>query len=57
VKARLADQLDNWRFSSYNAILSKGKTFIYRQTVLDLFEDKENFVYCHRQPPGISGIE
>lgn len=57
VQAKLADQPENWRFSSYSAMLSESKTLINRKAVIDLFEDYENFIYCHRQPPDVSGIE
>lgn len=51
------DDLSTWRFSSYNAIVSNKKTLVKREEVLSFFEDLENFKYCHRQIPKLTGIE
>ena len=36
-----------FKFSSYAAILSEKKTNVKRDDVIALFENKENFIYCH----------
>lgn len=41
--------IDQYRFSSYKAIVSKNKTNIQKEAVLELFDDLENFIYCHHQ--------
>jgi REP element-mobilizing transposase RayT len=42
---------DTFKFSSYLAILSTNKTNIKREEVIAIFENLENFIYCHRYPP------
>ena len=42
---------ENYPFSSYVAILSKSKSNILRDEVLTIFEDIDNFKYCHQYPP------
>ena len=34
-------------FSSYKSFLSDKETKLARKDVLDLFEGKENFIFCH----------
>ena len=33
--------------SSYNAMISNGKTHLKREEIIQLFGDVENFIYCH----------
>jgi hypothetical protein len=42
---------ETYRFSSYQAIISKLSTNIVRDQVIQTFGDLENFIYCHRHPP------
>ena len=42
---------EHYPFSSFSSILSKSKSNIMRKEVLTLFEDSDNFKYCHRYPP------
>jgi len=42
--------VEEWRFSSYNAILSDGQTLVKREEVIALFDDLDNFKYCHLEP-------
>ena len=49
--------LDEWEHSSYKAIVSAGDTLIKRKEVLELFNDVENFKYCHKVDPTISGVD
>ncbi len=39
-----------FKFSSYIAILSTKKTNVKKDDVIALFENKENFIYCHSYP-------
>ncbi len=57
VAADLCEDLTDWKYSSYNAIIGNHFTLVVRQQILDLFEDKGNFIYCHKIEPTISGID
>ena len=50
-------KVDDWEHSSYRAVLSTGKTLIKRKEVIELFNDIDNFKYCHIVEPTISGID
>ena len=39
---------DIYKFSSYNSVVSKNKTKIKREEILELFDNEENFMNCHR---------
>ena len=43
--------LNEWKFCSYKAILSKQKTIIKRKETIAYFDDLENFKFCHLNPP------
>ena len=43
---------ESWKYSSYNAILSPGKTKVLKEEILELFGDKENFIFMHQMNPG-----
>ena len=57
VEAALVEFPINWKYSSYKAIISNKQTMVCREEVLAIFEDSENFIYCHQVPPTISGID
>jgi putative transposase len=57
IESGLCEKLTDWKFSSYNALLSQKQTMLQKAEVLDWFEDEENFIYCHRHPPKETGIE
>ena len=38
---------EEWQYSSYNAIISDKPTLVERQEVIDLFDDAQNFQFCH----------
>jgi REP element-mobilizing transposase RayT len=38
-----------FKYSSYKSILSKSKTNLMRDDVLNLFDGQENFIYCHEK--------
>ena len=42
---------ENYMFSSYFSLLSNAKTNLKRQDVLELFQNADNFMFCHKQPP------
>lgn len=37
----------DWKFSSYNSILSDKETLVCREQVIDWFGDKEAFIKFH----------
>lgn len=39
----------NYKFSSYKAVISNVETSISRNEILALFDDKENFISCHQK--------
>lgn len=39
----------NWKYSSYTAISGIQKTIIARDKVLQLFQNRENFIFCHNE--------
>lgn len=43
------ENFQNYKFSSYLAVISNAETQIQRNEVLELFDDRENFVECHRK--------
>lgn len=43
---------DDWKFSSYNSIISHKPTNLKRDDVITLFEDLNNFIYCHKTNKG-----
>ncbi len=47
VAADFCEQPHEWKFSSYNSIVSNSPTNLKRNEVIDWFNDKENFKYCH----------
>ncbi len=47
VEAGICRNLIEWKYSSYNQLLSTSETFIKREGVLDWFGDIENFKVMH----------
>jgi len=47
VEAGFVKKQSEWKYSSYNSIISKKTTLIKRSEVIDLFEDIGNFIFCH----------
>ena len=39
---------DDYQWSSYLSILSPSNSRLKRKEVIDLFDTKENFIYCHK---------
>ena len=48
VKHSFCNMPDEWKFSSYKTIISKGKTNIDRDEVISWFENLENFIFFHK---------
>lgn len=46
----------DWKYSSFNAILSSGKTMIDKEAVMEWFGGVDNFRYCHRFPIDLDGF-
>jgi REP element-mobilizing transposase RayT len=55
VESRLCLSLENWKYLSYPGIITGANT--RHQEVLSWSGDIENFIYCHKRPPELSGIE
>lgn len=49
LKAGLCKKYATWKFSSYNAILSKASSTIQRDEVLGLFGGRDSFVSLHQE--------
>ena len=39
---------ETYRYSSYKTVLSNSATSLKRDEVIELFDDKENFAFCHK---------
>ena len=48
VEHRFVENPEDYRWSSYNAILSDRKTQVKRDDVLNYFGNKENFIFSHK---------
>ena len=46
-----------YKWSSYQTILSNKPTKISRKQVIDLFDDIENFIYCHKINNNLDNIK
>ena len=40
---------ETYRYSSYKTVLSNSATSLKRDEVIELFEDKDNFAFCHKK--------
>lgn len=47
VNHNFTTNFQDYLYSSYNSILSSKNTVLKRMDVIDLFEDKENFIQVH----------
>lgn len=43
------ENFQNYKFSSYLAVISDMRTNIRRNELIELFGDLENFVECHKR--------
>jgi len=53
VEHSFTQKREDWQYSSYNAVLSNGKTNIVRDEVLEMFGGKENFIFLHQRYLGL----
>jgi putative transposase len=44
---KLCDNINDWKFSSYPAIVNGEDGFLKRKEILEWFESKDNFIFCH----------
>jgi len=56
VLAGLGTTPGEWEFSSYNALISTKPSLLDRRELIELFDDKENFIYMH-QNEDLSGYQ
>lgn len=47
VKHGFVNKAEEWKFSSYNIILSNKNTDLKREYVIDMFGDKDNYIHMH----------
>lgn len=58
VEAGLAEKPEDWKYSSYKAIITpNSKTAVLKNEVISYFDDLSNFIYCHSYPPDETGID
>ena len=48
-KHGITNNLERYRYSSYRTIVSENPTLLARAEVLSWFDDKENFIFCHKE--------
>ncbi len=46
---KIVSDFSKYQFSSYQEILKDKSNIISTTTVIDLFDDKDNFVFCHKE--------
>jgi hypothetical protein len=56
VVAEFCEKPNNWKYSSFNAIVRNKNSLLKKEYVINLFEDVENFIYVHQNPPELTGI-
>ena len=44
---KICNRLEDWKYSSYNSILSEKLTLLERGEVINWFGDLENFIFMH----------
>jgi putative transposase len=54
VKHKVTKNFENYKWSSYNLILSNDRDFILTDEVISLFDDLENFIYIHKFEPEVN---
>lgn len=57
IQHNFVESLENYKWSSYSSLISNKDTYIEREKVTELFDNKENFVFAHQQKIDIIGIE
>lgn len=49
IAAGLCDSFEQWKYSSYNALVGSQPTALSRDSVIEWFGGRENFIEIHRQ--------
>jgi REP element-mobilizing transposase RayT len=49
IRAGLCEAYEDWKYSSYRAILGEGYSSVKRDEVLDWFDGRDDFVVFHRE--------
>lgn len=57
VQHNFVEKVEDYKWSSYNSIISNKESLIERERVIDFFDDKENFIFSHRQRIDTISIE
>ncbi|MEQ8910284.1 MAG: hypothetical protein RIC95_13885 [Vicingaceae bacterium] len=57
IEAGLTNEMEDWKYSSYSALMSNSKTNVSREEVIGLFESQSNFIFCHKAAPLLSAID
>ena len=56
LKHNLVEKPEDYKWSSYNSHISNAKTKLKRKEVIELFDDVENFVLCHKNYDFLNSI-
>jgi putative transposase len=56
VAAELCKAPYDWKYSSFNAIVRSKNSLLKREDVINLFDDVENFIFVHQNPPELTGV-
>ena len=56
LKHNLVEKPKDYKWSSYNSHISNAKTKLKRKEVIELFDDVENFVLCHKNYDFLNSI-
>ena len=51
LEAKLANELNEWKFSSYTSLLSKTPTLLKRNELIEWYSDLANFMSVHKTMP------
>ena len=57
IQHNFVERIEDYKWSSYKSIISDKKTLIERKNVIDLFDDRENFIQTHQQKIDTIAIE
>ena len=49
IKSGLTANLEDWKYASYNSIVSNDSTFVEVELTLDFFNDLDNFIFVHQK--------
>ena len=44
---KMCNKLEDWKYSSYNSMLSEKPTLLEREEVINWFGNLENFIFMH----------